>query len=216
MTDHEIKDKDNQKQADDDSSPLSPLRGEIDRIDERILELINQRLEIGKKVGEIKKQKGSQILDRTRERMVIERLSRLNPGPADESLIQYIFNVIITATREIQKPKSIGYLGPLASHSHIAALHYFNHCGEFVEQAGFLIFSTISSEKSCISALFPLKTPLKGLSTIPLIFLPSLILKLRQSIMSLFPMICYPSQGNSKTLKPFIPIPRPLPSAKTG
>ncbi|WP_321492823.1 prephenate dehydratase [uncultured Desulfobacter sp.] len=155
MTDLEIKDKENQ-------TPLSPLRGEIDRIDERILELINQRLEIGKKVGEIKKQKGGQILDRNRERMVIERLSRINPGPADESLIQYIFNVIITATREIQRPVTIGFLGPVASNSHIAALHYFNHCGEFVEQPGFFdIFNNIK-RKELHFGIVPVENSIEG------------------------------------------------------
>ncbi len=162
MTDREIKKEENQKQTGGSPSSLSPLREEIDRIDERILELINQRLEIGKKVGAIKKQKGGQILDRTRERMVIERLSRLNPGPADESLIQYIFNVIITATREIQKPKTIGYLGPVASHSHIAALRYFRHCGEFLEQPGFFdIFNNIK-RKELDYGIVPVENSIEG------------------------------------------------------
>jgi len=162
MTDPEIEDKDNQTQTGHDPSSLSPLRGEIDRIDERILELINQRLEIGKKVGEIKKQEGSQILDRTRERMVIDRLSRLNPGPADEPLIQYIFNVIITATREIQKPRTIGFLGPLASHSHIAALRYFRHCGKFIEQPGFFeIFNNIA-RKELHYGIVPVENSIEG------------------------------------------------------
>ncbi|PIE62141.1 MAG: prephenate dehydratase [Desulfobacter postgatei] len=162
MTDREIKNKENHTQAGDYSPSLSPLRGEIDRIDERILALINQRLEIGKKVGEIKKQTGSQILNRTRERMVIERLSQLNSGPADESLIQYIFNVIITATREIQRPKSVGFLGPLASHSHIAALHYFRHCATFIEEPSFFdIFHNIE-RKQLHFGIVPVENSIEG------------------------------------------------------
>ncbi len=145
-----------------DTGSLVPLRDEIDRIDDRILELINQRLNIGKKVGAIKQQKGSQILDRTRERMVIERLSRLNPGPANNDLIQYIFNVIITATREIQKPAMIGFLGPEASHSHIAALHHFRHCGNFIEQPSFFdIFNNVE-RKDLHVGVVPVENSIEG------------------------------------------------------
>lgn len=162
MTDRETRNQDKQTPTGDSPSALSPLRDEIDRIDVRILELINQRLEIGKKVGEIKKQEGSQVLDRTRERMVIERLFQLNPGPADESLIQYLFNVIITATREIQRPRTIGFLGPLASHSHIAALHYFNHCGQFVEQPGFFDIFNNLERKELHFGIVPVENSIEG------------------------------------------------------
>nr|WP_319493189.1 prephenate dehydratase [uncultured Desulfobacter sp.] len=162
MTDRETQNQDKQKQKGDSTSALSPLRDEIDRIDVQILELINQRLEIGKKVGEIKKQEGSQVLDRTRERMVIERLFKLNPGPADESLIQYLFNVIITATREIQRPRTIGFLGPVASHSHIAALHYFNHCGQFVEQPGFFDIFNNLERKDLHFGIVPVENSIEG------------------------------------------------------
>jgi chorismate mutase/prephenate dehydratase len=162
MTDREAKNQDNQEQTGDSPAALSPLRDEIDRIDVRILELINQRLEIGKKVGEIKRQEGSQVLDRTRERMVIERLFQMNPGPADESLIQYLFNVIITATREIQRPRTVGFLGPLASHSHIAALHYFNHCGEFVEQPGFFDIFNNLERKELHFGIVPVENSIEG------------------------------------------------------
>ena len=146
----------------DNTTELVPLRDEIDRIDDRILELINQRLDIGKKVGAIKQQKGSQILDRTRERMVIERLSQQNLGPATNDLIQYVFNVIITATRQIQKPATIGFLGPQASHSHIAALHHFRHSGNFIEQPSFFdIFNNVE-RKDLHLGMVPVENSIEG------------------------------------------------------
>lgn len=68
---------------------LKNLRDQIDDIDSKILSLINQRLEIGKKVGRIKKETGSRIMDRARERDVIEKLSKMNQGPADRQLLRY-------------------------------------------------------------------------------------------------------------------------------
>ncbi|MFH2060404.1 MAG: prephenate dehydratase [Pseudomonadota bacterium] len=112
---------------------LSSLRNQIDAIDSKILDLINQRLDIGKQVGCIKAETGSKILDRSRETKVIENLFKLNHGPASKELLQYVFNVIIAATREIQRPKTISFLGPQATYSHIAALNHFQHSGLFIE-----------------------------------------------------------------------------------
>jgi chorismate mutase/prephenate dehydratase len=141
---------------------LSRLRDEIDRIDSKILSLINQRLEIGKKVGIIKKETGSQILDRTRERNLIERLSKINQGPADKALLKYFFNVIITATREIQKPRTISFLGPEASYTHIAALAHFKHSGKFVEQPNlYEIFREVEKNQSHFGVV-PVENSIEG------------------------------------------------------
>jgi len=143
-------------------NPLIPLRDEIDGIDAKILELINARLTIGEKVGAVKKEEGSQVLDRARERMVIDNLLRINPGPADKELIQYIFNVIITATREVQKPKTIAYLGPKASYTHIAALKHFTHSGRFVEQPNlFDIFRNVERGQSHFGVV-PVENSIEG------------------------------------------------------
>ena len=141
---------------------LQQLRNEIDAIDSQILSLINQRLEIGKKVGEIKKKTGGSILDRTRERNVIEKLSKINTGPADEELLRYFFNVIITATREIQKPKTISFLGPEASYTHIAALSHFKHSGKFVEQPNlYEIFRDVEKKESHFGVV-PVENSIEG------------------------------------------------------
>ncbi|MCG8638327.1 MAG: prephenate dehydratase [Desulfobacterales bacterium] len=113
---------------------LNSLRLQIDGIDAKILDLINHRLEIGKQVGNIKKETGAKILDKSRESKVIKNLLEMNRGPATKELLQYIFNVIITATREIQRPRTVSFLGPQASYTHIAALRHFNHFGDFLEQ----------------------------------------------------------------------------------
>ncbi len=141
---------------------LTPLREQIDKIDSQILDLINQRLTLGKKVGAIKKEKGSQILDLSRERKVIENLFKINKGPANKDLLQYLFNVIITATREIQKPKTISFLGPKASYTHIASLNHFRHSGKFVEQTGlFDIFRDVEKKLSHFGVV-PVENSIEG------------------------------------------------------
>lgn len=141
---------------------LPELREQIDAVDRKILALINRRLNIGKAVGDIKKQSGAQILDRSREKSVIDKLSQINKGPANRQLLQYIFNVIITATREIQRPRTISYLGPEASNTHIAALNHFKHSGEFVEQANlYEIFREVDKKQSHFGVV-PVENSIEG------------------------------------------------------
>src|SRR3989339_1545301 len=148
--------------AEDD---LKNLRDQIDAIDLKILNLINQRLEIGKKVGMIKRETGSRIIDRTRERNVIEKLSKINQGPADKQLLRYFFNVIITATRDIQKPKTVSFLGPEASYSHIAALAHFRYSGKFVEQPNlYEIFREVEKNESHFG-IVPVENSIEGAVT---------------------------------------------------
>ncbi len=148
-----------EKQSEND---LTGLRNQIDSIDSTILSLINQRLEIGKKVGKIKKEKGHQILDRSRERKVIEKLSKMNQGPVDKELLRYFFNVIITATREIQKPKTISFLGPEASYTHIAALSHFEHSGKFIEQPNLYdVFREVEKKQSHFGVV-PVENSIEG------------------------------------------------------
>lgn len=141
---------------------LAPLRTKIDKIDRRILELINQRLEVGRAVGNIKKKTGAQILDRNREQSVIDKLLKINQGPATEQLLRYFFDVIITATREIQKSKTISYLGPRASNTHIAALTHFKHSGSFVEASNlYEIFSSVDKKLSHFGVV-PIENSMEG------------------------------------------------------
>ncbi|OQY11972.1 MAG: prephenate dehydratase [Desulfobacteraceae bacterium 4572_19] len=113
---------------------MSNLRDAIDNIDGDLVKLINKRLNISKQVGELKEKFNSQVLDKSRENIIMERLSRLNQGPVSNTTLQYIFSVLIAASRELQKPQTISYLGPAATYTHIAAMNHFGYSGKFVPQ----------------------------------------------------------------------------------
>lgn len=115
-----------------DDPEINKFRKKIDEIDDSILELINQRLVCGKKIGGIKKNTGAKVLDRTREKQILDRLAKNNKGPLSEDVISHIFQVIMSASRDIQNPNMIAYLGPEATNTHVAALSHFDHSGQFV------------------------------------------------------------------------------------
>ncbi len=124
----------------DDNTPDSPLtdaeaeigrlRAGIDAVDQQILELINRRLFLAGRIGDLKKQGGRRILDSTREAAIIRRLTALNPGPLSTGDLRHIFMEIISLCRDIQKTLKIAYLGPEATFTHAAALAHFGHFAE--------------------------------------------------------------------------------------
>jgi chorismate mutase len=92
------------KPTTDPNSHISLLRETIDEIDEKILELINQRLSLAKQIGDFKKQGGIEITDPDREREIVDRLLEKNNGPVSNKGLRNIFGAIMTEGRNVQGP----------------------------------------------------------------------------------------------------------------
>jgi chorismate mutase/prephenate dehydratase len=83
---------------------ISALRLAIDEIDEKIMDLINQRLLLARQIGNIKKKGGIQIADHRREKEILDRLLEKNKGPVSDRGLRNIFGAIITEGRNVQGP----------------------------------------------------------------------------------------------------------------
>ena len=83
-------------------SRINELRKSIDEIDEKILDLINQRLLFGKEIGNIKRKNKEPVTDKAREISIIKRLKNLNKGHLRNDTLDYIFTQIISESREVQ------------------------------------------------------------------------------------------------------------------
>jgi prephenate dehydratase/chorismate mutase len=70
-------------------------RSEINTIDAELLRLLNKRVEIALKVGEVKKRDDVSLCDHNRENEVLERLCRQNNGPLNEQNVRSIFQRIM-------------------------------------------------------------------------------------------------------------------------
>jgi len=125
-------------------SNIDELRKSIDEIDEKILDLINKRLLLGKEIGNIKRKNKQQVTNKAREISILKRLKDLNKGHLRDDTLDYIFTQIISESREIQQPSEISYLGPKATFTHIAAMNHFGHNVAFVPQpAIYDVFSDV-------------------------------------------------------------------------
>ena len=81
---------------------IDMLRQAIDEIDDKILDLINQRLSLAKQIGDYKKQGDIQIKDRGREEEILNRLRAKNNGPVGADGLRHIFEAIIAEGRNVQ------------------------------------------------------------------------------------------------------------------
>lgn len=70
-------------------------RAEINAIDAELLRLLNQRVEIALKVGEVKTRDEVSLCDHNREREVLATLTRQNTGPLSEQNVTSIFQRIM-------------------------------------------------------------------------------------------------------------------------
>jgi chorismate mutase/prephenate dehydratase len=65
------------------ATDICDIRDQIDGIDDTILELINRRLNLARRIGELKKDSGNRVVDSTRESEILRRLTALNKGPSE-------------------------------------------------------------------------------------------------------------------------------------
>ena len=88
----------------DVTSELAQLRRDIEQLDRRIVELLAERLEIGRRTGAIKREAGRPILDAAREAEVIRRAvtaARELGVPQEET--REIFWHIVGMSRRVQE-----------------------------------------------------------------------------------------------------------------
>lgn len=110
-------------------SQLQPLREEIDRIDQQILSLLNQRALTAQKVGKVKEafDADGPVLKPEREASLIRHLQSINSGPFTNPGIESVWREIISACRGLESTLTVAYLGPAGSFSEQAALEQFGH-----------------------------------------------------------------------------------------
>jgi len=82
---------------------IEGLRRAIDEVDEKILELVAQRVRIVLAVGDYKRKKGLNVYDPERERLVLERLCQMAPAPLDRDTVRRIFERLIDESRRLEQ-----------------------------------------------------------------------------------------------------------------
>ncbi|MGZ7079634.1 MAG: chorismate mutase [Thermoanaerobaculia bacterium] len=87
-------------------SELSRLRDAIDRVDEVIVRLLNQRARYAIQVGEIKGVLELPIYAPEREKEVLWRAERSSEGPLEGTAMRRLFERIIDESRRVEREAS--------------------------------------------------------------------------------------------------------------
>lgn len=113
---------------------LKELRDRIDRIDDQILDLLNQRAGFVIEVGRTKTGSQSDFYVPSREQEIYRRLTGNNPGPFPEDGVRRVFREIISASLSLEEPMKVAFLGPLATFTHVATMQQFGLSAQLVPQ----------------------------------------------------------------------------------
>jgi chorismate mutase / prephenate dehydratase len=125
----------NAPSSSDPSPALEPLRVRIDSLDEQIVSLLNQRAQVVVEVGKVKQQANAPIYAPEREKVVLDKVRRLNRGPLPNSCLEAVYRELMSGSFALEKPLKIGFLGPLGTFSHLASVRKFGSSVEHVPLA---------------------------------------------------------------------------------
>ncbi|MBI4229101.1 MAG: prephenate dehydratase [Deltaproteobacteria bacterium] len=141
---------------------LEVLRKRIDKVDEKILELLNDRGRFALEISKFKKKNSSGVYDSVREREIERQIKGRNTGPLSDECVINVFREIISSCRSLQEPIKVSYLGPEGSYSHQAAFHEFGSSTELVPFLSFEeVFEEVERQRSTYG-IVPVENSMEG------------------------------------------------------
>ena len=100
---------------------LDGIRQQIDEIDRDLIALLNRRANLSVQVARVKRTTGSPTYHPAREHEVVENAIAASDGPLSPAHVRAIWTEILSASRDLQRPMRVAYLGPANTFSHRAA-----------------------------------------------------------------------------------------------
>lgn len=89
--------------ADDAGREMERLREAIDRVDEVLVKLLNQRAKYAIEIGEVKAVLGMEIYLPEREKQVLANAEGCSEGPLDRAAVRRLFERIIDESRRCER-----------------------------------------------------------------------------------------------------------------
>jgi chorismate mutase / prephenate dehydratase len=174
------------------SESLAELRKRIDQINLQLVDLLSERAQVAQAIGHLKQAGGSPIVQPSREREVLERVTAHNPGPLTAEHLQRIFIEIISACTALEQPVRVAYLGPEHTYSHEAARTRFGASARYEPQPSIAaVFQAVENGRTDLGVV-PVENTSEGsvgltldlLIDTPCAIIAEILLPIRHAIMS--------------------------------
>lgn len=104
---------------------VDALRQKIDQIDEKVVNLLNERASLAQRVGRSKSLSSQEVYAPHREKEILQRISDLNHGPLSTHAVSAVFREIISGCRALEAPLNVSFFGAEATYTHLAAREKF-------------------------------------------------------------------------------------------
>jgi chorismate mutase/prephenate dehydratase len=104
---------------------LDELRKKINDVDISMVNLLDERADLVKKIGDYKKKYDIPIYQPGREKEVKSRILSNSKKSFPTEALMHIFTEIVSAARSLEEPLMIGYLGPEGTFTEQAAIKHF-------------------------------------------------------------------------------------------
>lgn len=144
---------------------LKDLRIRIDEIDNKILEMLNNRAEIVLEIGRLKQNEDMIIYHPDREEEICNRLVSQNKGILPDKVVSSIYREIISGCRSLESPLKIAYLGPEATFTHLAAQKKFGSSVEFIPSRSISdVFADVEKQRTNYG-IVPIENSTEGVIT---------------------------------------------------
>ncbi len=141
---------------------IEELRRQIDQVDARLVELLNERARVVTQVGRLKRRNSTAVYDPLREAEVLRRAVGTSQGPMPEAAVRAIFREIMSACIALEHPLKVAYLGPHSTFSHLAAQAKFGGSVEYIPHRDIVgIFRAVASGTANVGVV-PVENSIDG------------------------------------------------------
>ena len=82
---------------------IGDYRQRIDQIDEQLVKLLNARSACAVEIGRLKRHVGMAVYQPEREKWILDRVARNNPGPLDSGAVRRVFERVIDESRRLER-----------------------------------------------------------------------------------------------------------------
>ncbi|MBN2138305.1 MAG: prephenate dehydratase [Sedimentisphaerales bacterium] len=141
---------------------LDDYRKQIDDLDHRLVQLLNERARVVVDIGKLKDKTARPAYAPDREKDVFDRITKANTGPLPDKCLVAIWRELMSGSLILERPLRIGYLGPQGSFSHTAAMLKFGQSVEYEPVTNIASIFEEVSKGHCDLGLAPVENTMGG------------------------------------------------------